>query len=62
MSTTTLERDPTVRSTVTSPVAPSPAVAAAARTPLVPIRETAPDLVDVWGLHSFPASDPPANW
>jgi len=21
-----------------------------------------PDLVDQWGLQSFPASDPPANW
>lgn len=20
------------------------------------------DIVDLWGLHSFPASDPPANW
>ena len=20
------------------------------------------DIVDVWGLDSFPASDPPANW
>jgi hypothetical protein len=22
----------------------------------------APDIVDVWGQGSFPASDPPANW
>lgn len=22
----------------------------------------AEDVVDEWGLHSFPASDPPANW
>jgi hypothetical protein len=21
-----------------------------------------PDIVDVWGRDSFPASDPPANW
>jgi hypothetical protein len=21
-----------------------------------------PDIVDVWGIDSFPASDPPANW
>jgi hypothetical protein len=21
-----------------------------------------PDIVEVWGLGSFPASDPPANW
>jgi len=20
------------------------------------------DIVDHWGMHSFPASDPPANW
>ena len=20
------------------------------------------DVVDQWGIHSFPASDPPANW
>ena len=20
------------------------------------------DIVDQWGIHSFPASDPPANW
>ncbi len=20
------------------------------------------DVVDQWGMHSFPASDPPANW
>jgi hypothetical protein len=24
--------------------------------------EPALDLVEVWGLDSFPASDPPANW
>lgn len=23
---------------------------------------TEPDLVDTWGMDSFPASDPPANW
>jgi len=23
---------------------------------------SAPDIVDVWGRDSFPASDPPANW
>jgi len=23
---------------------------------------TVPDIVDVWGHDSFPASDPPANW
>lgn len=23
---------------------------------------SAPDIVEVWGLGSFPASDPPSNW
>ena len=28
----------------------------------VPGQPTAPDIVDIWGLDSFPASDAPANW
>ena len=24
--------------------------------------EASLDVVDRWGIHSFPASDPPANW
>jgi hypothetical protein len=36
-------------------VAPErPAVRASAGPP--------PDIVDQWGMQSFPASDPPANW
>ena len=27
-----------------------------------PTDPTEPDIVDVWGLDSFPASDAPANW
>ena len=27
-----------------------------------PANRTVPDIVDVWGCDSFPASDPPANW
>jgi hypothetical protein len=39
--------------------------------PVVPDRRVVPaatgqvspvDIVDQWGLQSFPASDPPANW
>jgi hypothetical protein len=25
-------------------------------------RDDAADLVELWGVDSFPASDPPANW
>jgi hypothetical protein len=25
-------------------------------------EQTTPDWVEEWGLQSFPASDPPANW
>ncbi len=28
----------------------------------VPDEPTTPDIVDIWGLDSFPASDAPANW
>lgn len=24
--------------------------------------EPAPDILEEWGMQSFPASDPPANW
>ena len=36
--------------------------------PLAPVREVRPatpppvDIIDQWGMDSFPASDPPANW
>lgn len=29
---------------------------------VAPADTTTLDLVDQWGLDSFPASDPPANW
>lgn len=37
-------------------VAPAPAPGPIAESP------EAPDIVDVWGHGSFPASDAPANW
>ncbi len=30
--------------------------------PAQPVQEEPADLVEVWGIDSFPASDPPANW
>lgn len=36
------------------PTPPTPAVA--------PARPQVYDVVDDWGLASFPASDPPSNW
>lgn len=30
--------------------------------PVAPRVVVAPDVVDVWGADSFPASDPPSNW
>jgi hypothetical protein len=51
--------------TMTATLAPRPVeVPAAAEVPPVRSddRPQAVDVVDLWGLHSFPASDPPANW
>lgn len=39
-----------------------PAERPAAASRRVPASRTVPDIVDVWGRDSFPASDPPANW
>ena len=39
-------------------VGPEPAVADDGRA----AATSASDIVDQWGLQSFPASDPPANW
>jgi hypothetical protein len=39
-----------------------PVERAAATARRVPADETLPDIVDVWGKDSFPASDAPANW
>jgi hypothetical protein len=32
------------------------------KTVLVPQERASGDIVEVWGVDSFPASDPPANW
>jgi hypothetical protein len=54
---------------MTVTIATRPAVDAPARAaaPAAPWNQegdavSAPDIVDVWGRDSFPASDPPANW
>lgn len=41
---------------------PAQAERADAEDLLTHIGESRPDIVDVWGRDSFPASDPPANW
>ncbi len=52
--------------TTSTPLVTNPDPAAHAATgapaPKGDVRRPAPDIVDVWGLASFPASDPPANW
>ena len=76
MSSTMLERRPTVRPTISAALAPrvrrealapviplaAPRVVPTAPAPVVTVAEAAPDPVDVWGMDSFPASDPPSNW
>ncbi|SOC49656.1 hypothetical protein SAMN05660748_2387 [Blastococcus aggregatus] len=44
--------------------APRSAVAQTRRSQPVPTRSQLPvtDVVEDWGLASFPASDPPSNW
>jgi len=47
----------TARARAAAPVTPRPA-------PARPVRAAwpRPDIVEVWGQGSFPASDAPANW
>ena len=44
------------------PARPRRRRAAGGRIAPVPADRTVPDIVDVWGYDSFPASDAPANW
>lgn len=50
---------------MTSVLAPAPEIHSADDVGLrfrVADPEPAPDILDEWGVQSFPASDPPANW
>jgi hypothetical protein len=46
-----------VMTTAVTREAPPPVESVEARRPELPV-----DIVEQWGLDSFPASDPPANW
>ena len=51
--------------TLVRPTAPEPAEVAVVDLPVAPAaRRDTPlsDIVEEWGIQSFPASDPPANW
>ncbi|PFG39461.1 hypothetical protein ATJ97_1967 [Georgenia soli] len=57
------------RTAARTPLYVGPRTAAAAAAPAAtapatpaPAAPAAIDIVDQWGAHSFPASDPPANW
>ena len=51
---------PNVAGEARPPAVPAERPEAASRR--VPADRTIPDIVDVWGRDSFPASDAPANW
>jgi hypothetical protein len=54
-----------VQLTLVRPTAPEPAEVAVVDLPVAPAaRRDRPlsDIVEEWGIQSFPASDPPANW
>lgn len=70
MTTVTLERHLDLRSTTAAVAGSAAPAVTVGPPPLPPAAPTVPqpvvdpvvDPVDVWGIDSFPASDPPANW
>jgi hypothetical protein len=50
-----------VTAVLTRPLPPQPGIVVRPDD-AAPPSATPVDVVDQWGMHSFPASDPPSNW